>query len=108
MPARPFPAPRPVQPDNGSIESKWANEIEKRSNGVLECWSAGVLGKPILQYSIAPHVSEPRHAGVFLLERVFERRVALGFEGGPVEGGFEAFAVGRAEPELDRDPGFAD
>src|ERR1035441_3931961 len=50
----------------------------------------------------------PRHAGVLLLERGLQLRIAVGAECGPVGGGFEPLAVGRAEPELDRHAAFAD
>ena len=45
---------------------------------------------------------------MLLLEGGFELRVAVRPEGGPVEGGFQPFAVGRAEPELHRQAAFAD
>ena len=50
----------------------------------------------------------PRDAGVLLLERGLELRIAIRPEGGPIEGGFEPFALGGAEPELHRQAAFAD
>src|ERR1035437_3347571 len=52
--------------------------------------------------------SGPRHARVLFLEGGFELRIAVGSERGPIEGGFEPFAVGCAEPDLYRHMAFAD
>jgi len=50
----------------------------------------------------------PRHAGVLLQQSGFELWIAVRSERGPIEGGFQPFAVGRAEPELNRQVAFAD
>lgn len=50
----------------------------------------------------------PEEGGEFFLELGFEFGVGEVAEGGPVEGGLEAFAVGGAEPEFDGEFAFAD
>src|SRR5437870_7375260 len=54
-----------------------------------------------------PASLDPGHAGIFLLQRGFDFRIAVRFERGPVESGFQPFALRRAEPKLYRQPPFA-
>ena len=50
----------------------------------------------------------PGVRGELFLQGGFEFGIGGGFEGGPVQRGFEALAVGGAEPKLDRQAPFAD
>ena len=54
-----------------------------------------------------PKKLHPSHARIFLRQRRPELRVAVRHEGGPIKGGFQAFAVRGAEPEFDRQAAFA-
>ena len=53
-------------------------------------------------------VSDPNKPGEFLLKRVLELGVAVGLEGRPIKRRFNSPAIGRAEPNLDRQSSFAD
>src|ERR1051326_8509202 len=68
------------------------------SEAAVETLTCGSSDEPGLQ---------PGEAGVFLLQCRFELRITVGLEGRPVERGFQALSVGRAEPKLHRQFPFA-
>jgi len=49
----------------------------------------------------------PRRPRILLLQSGFDFGIAVCLENGPVAGRFQPFAIGGAEPELDRQPAFA-
>jgi len=52
--------------------------------------------------------SEPGCSRILALEVGFELGVSVGFEGGPIAGGLDAFAIGGAEPEANGNAVFTD
>src|SRR5262249_8930919 len=93
----------PRSTSNASAPSWPATPSELRQRSRFKVQSSKLDSERLPPSGAAPcaaNDSQPGHAHVVLLQGRFELWVSVGLEGGPVEGGFQTFAIRSAQPKF--------